>query len=81
MAFHVKDEATDKAVRRLAALKQATLTDTIREAVENEYARLRQQVSPEELVRPLQDAIRAMRKPGRGLPADKAFYDEMWGDP
>lgn len=79
MAFHVKDEATDRAVRRLAALKRATLTDTIRDAVEQEYARLRRQSSPEERVRPLQEAFQAMRKPG-GLPADKRFYDELSGD-
>jgi hypothetical protein len=34
MAFHVRDEATDEAVRRLAKLKGKTLTETIREAVE-----------------------------------------------
>ena len=39
MAFHVRDEATDKAVRRLAKLKGKTLTETIREAVEHEYER------------------------------------------
>jgi antitoxin VapB len=41
MAFHVKDAATDAAVRRLAKLKGKTLTETIREAVEHEYARTR----------------------------------------
>jgi hypothetical protein len=34
MAFHVKDDATDKAVRRLAQLQGKTLTETIRDAVE-----------------------------------------------
>jgi antitoxin VapB len=44
MAFHVKDRATDQAVRRLAQLKGKTLTETIREAVEHEYQRERAQV-------------------------------------
>jgi len=44
MAFHVKDEATDKAVRRLAKLKRKTLTATIREAVEHEYERVRSEI-------------------------------------
>ena len=35
MAFHIKDAATDRAVRRLAKLKRKTLTATIREAVES----------------------------------------------
>ena len=30
MAFHVRDEATDEAVRRLAKLKGKSLTTTIR---------------------------------------------------
>ena len=43
MAFHVKDKATDQAVR-LAKLKGKTLTETIREAVENEITRERAKV-------------------------------------
>ena len=39
MAFHVRDPATDLAVRQLAALKGKSLTATIREAVEKEYKR------------------------------------------
>ncbi|WP_368855728.1 type II toxin-antitoxin system VapB family antitoxin, partial [Proteus mirabilis] len=41
MAFSVKDEATDAAVRKLASLKGKGLTDVIREACENEFARTR----------------------------------------
>lgn len=37
MAFHVRDAATDEAVRRLAKLKGKSLTATIREAVEKEF--------------------------------------------
>jgi antitoxin VapB len=44
MAFHVRDEATDLAVRKLAKLKGKSLTATIREAVENEYQRERHKV-------------------------------------
>jgi antitoxin VapB len=44
MAFHVKDRATDEAVRRLAHLKQKTPTGTIREAVEHEYQRERARI-------------------------------------
>ena len=81
MAFHVRDPATDEAVRRLAKLKGKTLTATIREAVEKEY---RQECAARELplwerLKPLRDRVRALSKPG-GLPADKAFYDELSGD-
>jgi antitoxin VapB len=79
MAFHVRDEATDKAVRRLAKLKGKTLTATIREAVEHEYERERAVIPLSERLRPIQEELRRLSKPG-GLPADKAFYDELSGD-
>ena len=79
MAFHVKDEATDKAVRRLARLKRKTLTETIREAVEHEYERVHSEIPLIERLKPIQDELRSLSKPG-GLPADKAFYDELSGD-
>jgi len=79
MAFHVKDRATDIAVRRLAKLKGKTLTDTIREAVEHEYQQARSAIPLIERLRPIRDELRSLSKPG-GLPADKAFFDELSGD-
>jgi len=81
MAFHVRDPATDLAVRSLATLKGKSLTATIREAVENEYRReceLRKLPLWERL-KPIQDWVAAHSKPG-GKPADKAFYDELSGE-
>jgi antitoxin VapB len=79
MAFHVRDETTDMAVRRLAKLKGKTLTETIREAVEHEYERVRSEIPLIERLKPIQDELKALSRPG-GLPADKAFYDELSGD-
>ncbi len=79
MAFHVKDEATDKAVRRLARLKGKTLTHTIREAVEQEYERMRSAIPLIDRLKPIQDQFASLSKPG-GSPADKAFFDELSGD-
>jgi antitoxin VapB len=79
MAFHVKDRATDQAVRRLAQLKRKTLTETIREAVEHEYQRERAQVPLIERLRTVQERFAAISRPG-GLPADKSFFDELSGD-
>ena len=79
MAFHIRDEATDKAVRRLAKLKHKTLTDTVREAVEHEYERVRSEIPLLERLRPIQDQLTSLSKPG-GLPADKAFFDELSGE-
>lgn len=79
MPFHVKDQATDKAVRRLAKLKGKSLTATIREAVEHEYEREKSAPSLIERIAVLQDAVAALAGPD-GKPADKQFYDELSGD-
>lgn len=80
MSFHVRDPETDRAVRKLARLKGKTLTATIREAVEHEYAAATGQPPLIERIRPLQEKARELSRPG-GLPADKAFFDELSGDP
>lgn len=77
MTFYVKDPATDKAVRHLAKLKGKTLTETIREAVENELREERRRPSLRERIKPIQDRIAA--RPPTGEEADKAFYDELSG--
>lgn len=79
MAFHVRDPQTDSAVRRLAKLKKKTLTATIREAVEHEYERECGEDPFIERVKAVQAWVRARSRPG-GLPADKAFYDELSGE-
>jgi antitoxin VapB len=53
MALHTRDEATDQAVRRLARLKRKTLTETIREAVEHEYERVRFEIPLMERLKPI----------------------------
>jgi antitoxin VapB len=79
MAFHVRDPATDEAVRRLAKLKGKSLTSTIREAVENEYAREWRELPLIERLKPIWEKLDAISKPG-GKPADKAFFDELSGE-
>ena len=78
MAFHVRDRETDRAVRRLAKLKGTSLTQTVREAVEQEYQRERRRVPLIERLRPIQDQFAALRQAG-GRPADKAFFDALSG--
>ncbi|HWD59287.1 MAG TPA: type II toxin-antitoxin system VapB family antitoxin [Stellaceae bacterium] len=80
MAFHVRDEETDVAVRRLAKRKGKTLTATIREACQHEYESAYGGESDfMKAVREAQDAFRKLGKP-TGLKADKAFYDELSGE-
>jgi antitoxin VapB len=78
MPFHVRDAATDKVVRELAARTGLSLTDAIRRAAENELSRLGRQKRPlAERVRKIQARARAYEP--TGLAADKAFFDELSG--
>ena len=79
MSFHVTDPETDRAVRRLAQLKGKTLTETIREAVEHEYEAVTGRPPLIERIKAVQEEFQRLRRPG-GLPADKAFFDELSGD-
>jgi antitoxin VapB len=79
MAFHIKDGATDQAVRRLARLKGRSLTETVREAVEHEYAREKSRIPLVDRLQPIQERFAALRRPG-GAPADKAFFDALSGE-
>ncbi len=78
MAFCIKDEATNKAARKLAKLKGKTLTAAVREAVENELAKARPVKSVGEKLDELAAAF--ARFPRTGKKADKAFYDKMWNE-
>jgi antitoxin VapB len=78
VAFHVKDPATDRVVRKLAELKGKGITETIRDAVEREYDRARRETR-HEAIKQIQEEVAAMARPG-GLPADKAFYDWLSGE-
>jgi len=79
MAFHVRDEATDAAVRELAKLRKKTLTATIREAIEHELEEEWKKLPLADRIKPIQEQFKALSRPG-GLPADKAFYDELSGE-
>jgi antitoxin VapB len=78
MAFHVRDAATDSAVRKLARLTGKSLTETIREAVEREYASVSTIPPLAERLQALQADFQAMKQAG-GQAADKAFFDELSG--
>ncbi|WP_395708208.1 type II toxin-antitoxin system VapB family antitoxin [Reyranella sp.] len=79
MAFHVRDAETDALVRELAAKHKIGLTEAVRMAVRNELQREQEAV-------PLKVRIAALRaevlkRPATGLEADKAFFDDLSGEP
>jgi len=78
MAYSIKDPETDRIIRALAKLKRKPIVDSIREACEAELARERGKIPLWERLQPLVERI--ARAPKTGLKADKAFFDELWGD-
>ena len=78
MILHVRDAETDELVRRLAQSRGLSITEAIREAVEqalaaDERARMSLWDRTEDLYELLQ------RYPLTGEVADKAFYDSLSG--
>jgi hypothetical protein len=80
MSFHIRDAATDFAVRGSARLKGKTLTETVREAVGREYASISETPLLIDRVRSIQADFQVLKRPG-GRPANKTFFDELSGQP
>ncbi len=79
MPLNIRNETVNKLAKRLAARKHLTKTDAVRMALENELRRLDEAQPLRERLRPLQK--RVLARPATGLEADKAFFDELSGDP
>ena len=79
MPLNIRSEEVNRLAETLAARKHINKTDAVRQALENELLRLDQALPLRERVRPLQD--RVMARPATGLEADKAFYDDLGGEP
>jgi antitoxin VapB len=78
MALHIKDAEAEAAVRELAELRGATLTEAVKAACKEAISRDRRNIPVKELLADLQAEIRAL--PANGEKADKAFFDELWGE-
>ena len=79
MPLNIRSEDVNELAETLAKRTHRTKTDAVRLALENELRRLDAAVPLRERLRPLQDRI--LSRPATGLEADKAFYDEISGDP
>ena len=79
MPLNIRSEEVNQLDERLAARKGMNKTDVERLALENELRRIDQALPLRERLRPLQDRVTA--RPATGLEADKAFYDELSGEP
>jgi antitoxin VapB len=79
MPLNIRSEAVNQLAERLAARKHTNKTEAVRTALENELHRLDKAIPLRERLRALQE--RVLRRSATGLQADKAFYDELSGDP
>jgi antitoxin VapB len=74
--LHITDRQTLTTVQKLAELTKKSSTEAIREAVEHEYERACAKNDFLRGIKEIQEEFARISKPG-GLPADKAFYDEL----
>ena len=79
MAFYIRDQRTDEAVRRLAKQRGKTITEVVRDSVEAELAKDAARVPVSEKIDALTREFVA-KHPPTGLKADKAFYDWLNGE-
>jgi antitoxin VapB len=79
MPLNIRSEIVNQLAQRLAARSRTSKTEAVRIALENELHRPDQATPLRDRLRPLQD--RVLSRPATGLEADKAFYDELSGNP
>ena len=77
MAFHVRDPETDALVRELARRDRTTLTEAIRETVRKELKSRDKKLSLWERTADIRARLNA--HPDTNFKADKAFFDDLWG--
>ena len=79
MSLYIRDDTTAELVAQLAKERGLTKQDAVRLAVQVELERNRE-------ARPLRERMREWRElsplpPPTGLNADKAFFDDLSGEP
>jgi len=77
MAFHVKDPKADAAVRKLAQQRGIGISQAVREAAEEALKNDEKKLSLWERTADIRARIASY--PDTGEKADKAFFDDLWG--
>jgi antitoxin VapB len=81
MPLYVKDADVDRLAERLATLQRTSKTEVVRQALTHELERLEGVPSLVEQGVAYVRALRARAVLAEGLPADKAFIDDLYGQP
>ncbi|GJE59500.1 type II toxin-antitoxin system VapB family antitoxin [Methylobacterium trifolii] len=79
MPLNIRSEAVNRLAEKLASTARVSKTEAVRLALVNELARREGSMSLAERIKPIQDRIASY--PDTGLEADKAFFDELSGEP
>lgn len=77
MPFHIRDPEADRMARELAAIQGKGITGAVKSALKTKLKEERRKVPLLERIKDITDEIAAA--PETGLKADKAWFDEMWG--
>lgn len=78
MGISIKNDEVEKLARRLATKHGKGLTEIVHDALLEKAAREEAEPTLWEKLAPLRAKLAAM--PDSGLPADRAFYDEINGE-
>lgn len=78
MGLNIRSEEVNRLATELAEKRKVTKTEAVRLALANELERQQDGTSLRERLEPILERVAAY--PKTGLPADKAFFDEINGD-
>jgi antitoxin VapB len=81
LPLYVKDAEVDRLAARLAALRHASKTDVVREALLHELERVEGVPFLVERGVAFARTLRESAEPGKGQFADKDFIDGLYGQP
>lgn len=79
MPLNIRSEAVNQLAEILATRMATNKTDAVARALRNEIQRLDAATPLRDRLRPIQKRI--LSRPATGLHADKAFFDDLSGDP
>lgn len=79
MPLNIRSEEVNRLAEKVAALAKVSKTEAVRLALSHEVERLEGKPLLLDLLRPARERI--ARYPDTGLEADKAFFDELNGEP
>ncbi|MBB5760819.1 type II toxin-antitoxin system VapB family antitoxin [Methylorubrum rhodesianum] len=79
MPLNIRSKEVNRLAEKLASRARVSKTEAVRIALVNELERQERRIPLAERLRPLLERVDAV--PNTGLPADKAFFDDLNGQP